>query len=312
MTQINLKTMCEVAVNGPLAIAIGNFDGVHIGHRALLDRVCRETERLRREIPGMATAVWCFRDPPAAYLPEKTAPQLVTLGEKLALFADAGIDYCILGDFAALCDYSPERFVREILIDTCDCRLIVCGFNFSFGAKGAGKAEDLKALFPGRCAIVPPVCLDGETVSSTAIRAEIAAGNVERAHQMLGRPYSVCLPIVHGKALGRTLGVPTVNQCFPAGHIIPAFGVYATMAVVDGCFYPAVTNVGIRPTVDDGNAVSCESHLLDYSGDLYGRDVSVRFYTYLRGERRFDSLDALRDAITGDISAVRAYFATER
>ena len=305
MTQINLNTMREEVHTGPLAIAIGNFDGVHIGHRALLDRL-----RVEADARGLDTAVWCFAEPPSAFLPGGAVPQLATLDEKLALFADAGMDWCILGDFAALRDYSPERFARDVLARDCGGRFIVCGFNFSFGARGKGTPDDLRRFFPDACAVVDAVSLGGITVSSTAIRAAIAAGDMPRAAAMLGRPWAVSLPVLHGKALGRTIGVPTLNQHFPAGHILPAFGVYATLCVIDGCRYPAVTNVGIRPSVDDGDAVTCESHILDYSGDLYDQTVRLEFHRFLRPEQKFASLDALRDAIAGDIAATRAQFLT--
>lgn len=303
MTQINLKTMREEVHTGPLAIAIGNFDGVHIGHRALLDRL-----RAEASARGLETAVWCFAEPPSAYLPGGAVPQLVTLDEKLTLFAEAGIDRCILGDFAALRDYAPERFAREILAEGCDCRYIVCGFNFSFGARGKGTPDDLRTLFPGCCAVVDAVDLDGTTVSSTVIRAAIAAGDMPRAAQMLGRPWAVSLPVRHGKALGRTIGVPTLNQHFPEGHIRPAFGVYATLCAIDGRLWPAVTNVGIRPSVDDGEAVTCESHVLDLDADLYDRTIRIQFHKFLRPEQKFASLDALKAAIEGDIAATRAHF----
>lgn len=304
MTEINLKTMREEVHTSPLAIAIGNFDGVHIGHRALLD--CLRAEAGAR---GLETAVWCFAEPPSAYLPGGAVPQLAAREEKLALFAEAGIDRCILGDFAALRDYSPERFAREILARDCDCRFIVCGFNFSFGARGKGTPDDLRRLFPGCCAVVDAVSLGGTTVSSTAIRAAIVEGDMHLAAQMLGRPWAVCLPVRHGKALGRTLGVPTLNQHFPEGHILPAFGVYATLCEIDGCLYPAVTNVGIRPSVDDGTAVTCESHILDFHADLYDRTVRISFHKFLRSEQKFASLHALKAAIEGDIAATRAHFA---
>ena len=303
MTQINLKTMREEVHTGPLALAIGNFDGVHIGHQALLNRL-----RVDAAARGLATGVWCFAEPPTAYLPGGAVPQLVTLAEKLALFREAGIDWCILGDFAELRDYSPERFAREILLEACGCRYIVCGFNFSFGARGQGKAEDLRALFPGSCAVVDAIRLGDTTVSSTAIRAAIASGNMERAQDMLGRTWSINLPILHGKALGRTIGVPTLNQRIPEGQILPAFGVYATLCEINGQRRPAVTNVGIRPTVDDGSAVTCESHVLDFDADLYDQTVRIHFCTYLRPEQKYDSLTALKSAIARDIAAARAYF----
>ena len=303
MTQINLKTMREEVHKGPLAIAIGNFDGVHIGHRALLDRLCAEAEAR-----GLDTAVWCFAEPPSAFLPGGAVPQLITLEEKLSLFAEAGIDWCILGDFAVLRDYSPEQFAREILIGDCACRFIVCGFNFNFGARGQGTPDDLRGFFPDACAVVEAVSLDGITVSSTAIRSAIATGDMPAVEAMLGRPWSISLPVLHGKALGRTIGVPTLNQHFPAGQILPAFGVYATLCDIDGRRHPAVTNVGIRPSIDDGSAVTCESHILDYTGDLYGRTLRLEFHRFLRPEQKFSTLDALKDAIAEDIAATRAQF----
>lgn len=300
--------MCEEVHKNPLALAIGNFDGVHIGHRALLEAVRRAVASLRDELPGLCAGVWCFAEPPSAYLADKPIPQILSIEEKLACFAEAGMDYCILGDFPTLRDYSPDRFVQEILLDVCDCRYVVCGFNFSFGARGLGNAEILRRFFGDRMTVVDPVCLGAQVVSSTAIRAAIGAGNVELTKNMLGRPWSVCLPVQHGKALGRTIGVPTLNQHFTRGSIIPAFGVYATVCEIDGVHYPAVTNVGIRPTVDDGDTVTCESHILDFSQDMYDRAVRVHFHAHLRTEQKYASLDELRAAIADDITAARAYF----
>ncbi|MBQ8276453.1 MAG: riboflavin biosynthesis protein RibF [Clostridia bacterium] len=308
MTRIDLKTMCEEVLSGPLALAIGNFDGVHIGHRALLARVREAAEALRGEIPNIRTGVWCFAQPPSAFLSDKPVPQLSTTEEKLACFADAGIDCCILADFPSLKDCPPERFVREVLLDACDCRHMVCGFNFTFGARGQGNADTLRRHFGDALTVVEPICLEDRVVSSTAVRCALTEGDAEGAAAMLGRRWSVCLPVLHGKALGRRLGFPTVNQRFPAGHILPAFGVYATLCEIDGVCHPAVTNVGIRPSVDDGNAVTCESHILDLDADLYGRDIRVHFCTYLRTEQKFESLAALEAAIQEDIAGTRRYF----
>lgn len=300
--------MREEVCDGPLALAIGNFDGVHVGHMALLDRLKADAAARADELPGLSTGVWCFAEPPSHFLPGGPVPQLMTLEEKLKCFAAAGIEWCVLGDFAALRDYTPERFVGAILREACGCRHIVCGFNFSFGVRGMGNADTLLALFPNCCSVVEPIRIGETTVSSTAIRAAIAAGDMETARVMLGRPWSVCLPVLHGKALGRTLGIPTLNQRFPEGHVLPAFGVYATRCTIDGIDYPAVTNVGIRPTVDDGEAVTCETHVLGLRADLYGRPVQIHFFAHLRPEARFPSLDALRTAAARDIETTRAYF----
>lgn len=308
MTHIHLTTMREEAHHGPLALAIGNFDGVHIGHMALLERLRDDAALLSDKLPGLSTGVWCFAEAPSRFLPGGPVPQLMTLEDKLQRFAEAGIEWCILGDFAELRDYSPERFVREVLMEECGCRHIVCGYNFSFGARGQGTSDTLKDLFDGNCSVVDQVRLGDTPVSSTAIRAAIAAGEMERAYAMLGRPWSICLPVLHGKALGRTIGIPTLNQHFPEGHVLPAFGVYVTRCTIDGLDYPALTNVGIRPTVNDGDAVTCETHVLGLRADLYGRPVQIRFFARLRGEEKFPSLEALRAAVARDIESTRAYF----
>lgn len=232
---------------------------------------------------------------------------MVTLEEKLALFAEAGIDWCILGDFRELRDYSPERFAREVLVEGCDCRHIICGFNFSFGARGQGSADTLHALFPGHCSVVDPVCLGETTVSSTAIRAAIAEGNMERASAMLGRPGRFACRFFTVRRWDAPSAFPRSINVSRKG-CPPGFGVYAALCEIDGVRYPAVTNVGIRPSVDDGENVTCESHVIGLRADLYGCPVRIHFFTHLRPEQKFDSLDALKAAISRDITAARAYF----
>ena len=156
--------------------------------------------------------------------------------------------------------------------------------------------------------MVDPVTCDGAVVSSTRIRSAVADGDMETAAALLGRPFSVCLPVRHGKKLGRKLGLPTINQDFPAGHIVPRHGIYVCLCTVGEETRLGVTNVGIRPSVDSDGRVNCETHLIDYDGDLYGEVVCVQFLTRIRDEMRFDSLDELRAAIEADIRFAREYF----
>ena len=289
---------------GPMALALGNFDGVHEGHRQLL-YAAREAAR---SIPGCLAGVWTFTSLAKAGM---DTPTLTTTEEKLRQFADAGLDFAILEDFSAVRNLSPEQFVREYLVDKLGCAAVVCGFNFRFGYRGAGCPADLQRLlkeFNIPLTVVDPVTCDGAVVSSTRTRSAVADGDMETAAALLGRPFSVCLPVRHGKKLGRKLGLPTINQDFPAGHIVPRHGIYVCLCTVGEETRLGVTNVGIRPSVDSDGRVNCETHLIDYDGDLYGEVVCVQFLTRIRDEMRFDSLDELRAAIEADIRFAREYF----
>lgn len=288
----------------PIALALGNFDGVHAGHRQLL----LAARRAAREIPGCLAGAWTFT---SLAKTEAATPVLTTTEEKLRQFAEAGLDFAILEDFSEVRNLSPQEFVRDHLISTLGCAAVVCGFNFRFGYRGAGTSADLERLL-GEAGIpltvIDPVTYGEGAVSSTRIRTAVAAGDMETAAALLGRPFSVCLPVRHGKQLGRTIGLPTINQDFPAGHIVPRWGIYACLCTIGEKQYMGVTNVGIRPSVDSDGHVNCETHLIDYDGDLYGETVCVHFLTRIRDEMRFDSLDALREAIREDIRRAKEYF----
>ena len=277
--------------------AVGNFDGVHTGHRAILARAVREAAAC-----GAEPAVWSFARHPFA----DRIPLLTDSRDRLALFANEGIRYAFLEDFSRVRMLSAEAFSKEILSEQCRAVSVVCGPNFHCGKDGyADTAAFGEALAASGIPlhVVPMVFLAGEPVSSTRIRRLLAAGDAAGAAQCLGRPYSVSLPVLHGKQLGRTLGFPTVNQVFPAGMQYPLPGTYASAAVADGKPYPAVTNVGVRPTVteNDDHALNAETHIIGYSGDLYGKEVRIAFRCRLRDEKRFASLDDLREQISRDI-----------
>ncbi|MBQ7301654.1 MAG: bifunctional riboflavin kinase/FMN adenylyltransferase [Clostridia bacterium] len=280
------------------ATALGCFDGVHIGHAALLQKACslaRETDT--------APAVWTFLNPP---FPGR-AKQLTPLSEKLALFASHDIRYAMLFDFADVRNYEPEPFVREILVGACHTRACVCGFNFRFAKNASGTPDDLHYALSAHGAalhVLPPVQWDGAPVSATRIRAFLASGDVASAAYCLGRYHALSLPVVHGKELGRTIGVPTINQNPTDALQLPANGTYATAVTIDGISYPSVTNIGIRPSVTgDDHIPNAETHIIGYRGWLYDRPVTVVFRRRLRDEIRFPSLDALKAQITCDIRA---------
>ncbi len=286
-----------------LAVALGNFDGVHRGHRRLLTAVQEEADRL-----GCASAVWTF----TSLAKEGAIPALTTSEEKLRVIAGTGVQYAVLEDFDAVRHLSPADFAEGYLADRLCCAAAVCGFNFRFGKDGAGDADTLAACLSRRgipVTVVGPVEDADGIVSSTRIRAAVTAGDMERAASLLGRPFSIRFPVVHGHRLGHTIGVPTINQEFPGGHIRPSRGIYACVCTVDDRSYAAVANVGARPTVSDSDRVNCETHILDYDGDLYGRSVRVAFLHRLRDEQRFADVTSLAEQIARDIDETRQYFA---
>ncbi len=296
MKIIDLKTNTEIpCICESTAIAVGNFDGVHKGHRALFECVKKSAEML-----GTKSAVWSFD----GFSP-KSRGRCITLPlERRELVAKCGIDYLILYDFEAVCDLPCEEFVSEILIKTCRAESAVCGFNFRFGKNASGDSGTLCKLMEqnGKTAyVMTPYEIDGVTVSSSLIRELIKDGKPEQIEKYLGRPFSVFLPVVHGRHLGRTIDSPTINQNFPPEHIVPKYGVYACRVIIDGEGYGGVSNVGVRPSVcEDGVCVNCETHIFNYSGDLYDREIRVEFLHFIRAERKFPSIDELKKAITAD------------
>lgn len=291
-------------------LCLGNFDGVHVAHRALL----QEGLRLRDErVPHGLCGVFCFFRPSIDYIPRPDAPlsrtsHLTSLGEKLRLFAAAGMDFVCLADFPLIRDLSPEAFLDELCRAT-NGRGAVCGYNFRFGKGGAGNSDTLRAYFDqtDMCGalVVPEVSVDGVSVSSSRIRACLETGDVRAAAALLGCPYALEAPVVHGKKLGRTIGFPTANQYFPPARMIPAYGVYATRCHTPYGTFAGVSNVGEHPTVDAHARVNCETYILGLSHNLYGKRIRVEFVEYLRPERRFADLDALTDAIRRDAEMAR-------
>ncbi len=295
------------------AVALGNFDGVHGAHRLLLAATCRHA----KVPPLLATAVFCFDPPSSLFLTDGKAEQLSTLEEKLSVFSACGIEYAYLADFQALRHLSPEQFVSDVLKTICHAEATICGFHFRFGQNGCGDAADLRRWMGEDCVtIVPPYCVPiGEqhqttVLSSTVIRQALASGDVASANRLLGHPYSFTAPVVRGKQLGRKLGTPTINQFAPKNKLFPAAGVYATRVYVDGTSYMGVSNVGVHPTVDRDAALNCETYLLGFHREIYGKTVTVEFLKNLRKEARFSCIDDLQVAIEGDIRKTKEYFNT--
>ena len=231
MDVIDLHTMKrEEGISSPLSVALGNFDGVHVGHAKLI-RCAVEYAKEN----GIKSAVWTFADAETALPNKPDSLALTTTAEKLSLIAKLGVDYAILADFESVRNLAPEEFVSDILIDKCQAKAAICGFNFRFGKGGAGNADTLRLLMTeNECIIVDPIYARGGLVSSSTVRTLIESGDMEAATELLGRPFSVTFPVVEGKRLGRTIGIPTINQNFPVGHIIPATGIYACTVETPG------------------------------------------------------------------------------
>ena len=289
-------------------IALGFFDGVHNGHGALLRCVTQRATELDA-IP----AAFTFDVHPESLIFGRTTPTLTDLPLRKELMGRYyGIHDVIVAHYDHEFMRTPwQNFVTDYLIAQWGAVHLVVGHDFRFGYRGEGNPQrlgDLCRELGIGCDVIQPVEQDGITVSSTYIRTLVAQGEMERACAFLGHPYSLSGIVTHGKKLGRNLGFPTINLTFPEGALIPALGVYATRVVVDGTTYNAVTNVGVRPTVESNGAVTAESFLLDFDGDLYGKPLRLDFYKFLRPEQQFADFDALRRAIGENVQQTRAYF----
>ena len=290
-------------------IALGFFDGVHLGHAALLRLTRRRADEL-----GIPAAVLTFDTHPDTLVYHQPVPLINTLEDRKYLMEEKfSMDEVILAHFdRAMMEMPWEAFVEDYLLGELGAKHVVCGHDFSFGYRGQGTPDKLRRLCAQRGVgvnVVDKVSLGGITVSSTHIRQLIRQGDMEAAAQMLGHRHFLSGEVLHGKELGRRLGFPTANLALPEGLIAPAYGVYATLVTLpDGTVHPAVTNVGVRPTVHDQLGRLVEAWILDCTAELYGERIRVEFFTRLRGEKKFDSLEALREEVLRNADETRAFF----
>ena len=291
-------------------IALGFFDGVHLGHAALLRRTVEAAAQR-----GVTPAVFTFDRPPKEVVTGVPCPLINSAEDRRELVRRLyGIQEVIMVPFDREMMTTPwDKFVTDILVGRYHAVHLVAGHDHHFGHKNQGSPELLleKCAELGLgCDIIPKVEVGGITVSSTYIRRLVELGQISRANRFLGHPHTLTGSVRHGRGIGSSRLYPTANLIIPPHVLVPSHGVYAARVFLpDGTSHPAVTNVGTRPTVNNGTNVTVESWLLDFEGDLYGQTVRVEFHHRLRDEIRFDSLDALKAQIAADAAATRAYFA---
>lgn len=285
--------------NSKTAVALGAFDGLHTGHRAVINRVIDS---------GYMPTVFTFLDNPAEKLAGKCS-YLTTPEERLGILESWGVEAVIIPNFSDVSDWSPESFLVT-LRDAVNAKLISCGEDFCFGKNAAGNIGTLRSFCEENAIelnVAEPVMLGGDRISSTRIRALLSDGEVGKAAEMLGRPFGFKFEVVHGNHLGRTIGIPTINQAFPDNFILPRFGVYASAVYIDGKAYCGVTNVGVKPTVGSDHALS-ETWIPDFSGDLYGKVLRLELLGFIRDERKFSGLEELRGVIKQNAVTAREIF----
>lgn len=280
----------------PAAVALGMFDGLHRGHLAVLEALVKESA-----LSGLTPCVFTFSTNRLRPV-KKEEGRLLSQSMRDRILKDLGIACVFQPEFSDYKDFSPERFVREVLTQGLNAKFVCCGADFRFGKNAAAGADNLKELLPaGISAGIIPVMRDhGGAISTTRIRALLRDGDIGTANKLLGRPFAIDFKVVHGNKLGRTLEYPTINQIFFHDFTVPRFGVYATVTTVNGKRFSSVTNVGVKPTVGSNRTLS-ETYIQGFSGDLYGQCVLVEFIGFIRGERRFSGIAELHRQIQADV-----------
>ncbi len=288
------------------AVTLGKFDGMHLGHQQLIDLVisCKEQ--------GMTAVMFSFQMHPGNLFSDKEFELIYTEEEKVAKLSHAGIDVLISYPFTEETrSMEPEKFISEILIGKLDAKVIVVGEDFRFGYQRKGDVAFLKKygeIYGFKVIACEKRKWKNEVISSSSIRKAIKDGDIETANAMLGTPFMIRGEVVHGRRLGRTIGMPTVNQIPTNSKLLPPCGVYATMTLLGGRHYPGVTNIGYKPTVGEEEYIGVETYIFDLDEDLYGKMIEVELYTYLRPELKLGSLEELVTQMREDIVITKDYF----
>lgn len=278
------------------AVSLGIFDGVHIGHRAVLNSA---------EKSGLKTAVFTFLSETVTTKGNKGV--IYTDKRKLEILKKLGVEYILSPAFSDFKDMSAEDFVKEILLEALNAKEVFCGEDFRFGKGAEAGVSELSRLCLKYCIklnVTPPVMYKGQAVSSTRIKNALTNGDILSANEMLYEKFGYFEKVIHGNEIGRTLNFPTINQVIPEKTVLPKFGVYLTEVEVSGVIYKGVSNVGVKPTVGNKEPL-IETHILNYSGNLYGESLNVKLVKFLREEKKFASLDELKRQVDFDIQNAR-------
>lgn len=295
----------EFEIEGKSAVAIGKFDGIHLGHQKLLQCILEQKKQ------GLKAVIFTFDPPPAVLFGAAQDKELMTREEKRAAFEVMGVD--VLIEFPLTFETAailPEVFITQLLCQQMHAAYIVAGTDVSFGAKGAGNAKLLKEMAKDcgyEIQIIDKVCHNGKVVSSTYVREEVMKGCMEEAQKLLGTPYEIWGCVVHGNRFGRTMGMPTVNLMPPVNKLLPPNGVYYSQVYLEGRRYAGITNVGYKPTVSNEQQMGVETYIYDFDKEIYGAQIGVALLAYKRSEQRFKDADELKTQMTKDIEEGMLY-----
>ncbi|MBP3475495.1 MAG: bifunctional riboflavin kinase/FAD synthetase [Lachnospiraceae bacterium] len=299
-----IENTTEFQLDGSSAVAIGKFDGIHLGHQKLIHKIIEQKEK------GRLATVFTFDTSASAFFAGEEK-ELTVKAEKRAIFEAMGVDVIIefpLNQETAATE--PAEFVHRYLVKQMRTAYICAGTDLSFGRKGAGNYELLQQYadaYGYQVELIDKVKMDGEDVSSTRVRDAVRAGRMEEVTKMLGVPYSVSGIVEHGKRLGRTIGMPTANLLPDQDKLLPPNGVYYSQVILGGTSYRSISNIGCKPTVSDRKIMGVETYLYDFEGDIYGRDITVQLLAFRRAEIKFDGVESLKAQMEKDIEAGRSY-----
>jgi len=288
------------------AVTLGKFDGLHLGHQMLINEV------LSLKKQGLTSVMFTFMYHPHNVISDNEIKLIYTEEEKKIKLSESGLDILISYHFTYQTkNIEPEDFVKDILVEKLDAKVIVVGSDFRFGRERRGDVEMLKAMediYGFKVMAFEKKTWNNKVISSSAIRSELEQGNMEAVNAMLGHPYSIYGKVLHGRKIGRTLGMPTTNLIPSANKLLPPRGVYVSRTIADGKSYPGMTNIGFKPTVGNEDHISIETYIYDFDKDLYGRDILVELLAFERPEIKFDSIDELKRRMVEDLAFGRKFF----
>ncbi|MBP5298201.1 MAG: bifunctional riboflavin kinase/FAD synthetase [Lachnospiraceae bacterium] len=295
-----IKETKDFRIESPTAVTIGKFDGVHMGHKKLIESCMKQREK------GLKVCVFTFAPSPEKFFGAEERC-LTTVAEKRRIFDELGVDYLVEYPFdKETADTEPEDFIKDILCGKIHAKYVAAGSDLSYGIRGEGDSKlllDLRNKYDYEADIIDKVRINDEIVSSTAIREAIRKSDMEKATAFLGAPYQMTGVIVHGNRIGRTIGMPTINQIPDDEKLLPPFGVYYSEAEIEGKIFKGITNIGVKPTVSDEKKVTVETFLYNFNQDVYGNRAAVRLHGFLRPEMKFNSIEELKAQMKRDIEA---------